>query len=133
VAGCPEPADATATDCVQIDPMPVDPMPVEPMPTEPPEPTEVVLHGAERILVVLMASDGSTDRYAVPGYRMTGDDGAVVEVPSVDDDSLLPTTTVAPPDDSTTTDGGPAIVNPTPAAPPTTPIPPVGEAGKPSR
>jgi hypothetical protein len=133
VAGCPEPADATATDCVQIDPMPVDPMPVEPMPTEPPEPTEVVLHGAERILVVLMASDGSTDRYAVPGYRMTGDDGAVVEVPSVDDDSLLPTTTVAPPDDSTTTGGGPAIVNPTPAAPPTTPIPPVGEAGKPSR
>jgi hypothetical protein len=63
-------------------------------PAVPAEPTEVVLHGAERILVVLMASDGSDHQYLVPGYRLTGADGAVVEVPSVDDESLLPTTTV---------------------------------------
>jgi hypothetical protein len=69
------------------------PVTIEPMPTEPsvpPEPQEVVLHGAERILMVVGASDGSDDAYLVPGYRFTGDDETVVDQIAVDDDSLLP-------------------------------------------
>jgi hypothetical protein len=98
----------------------------------PPTPTEVVLHHAERILVQLPASDGSSDWYLVPGYRMTGDDGATVQVPAVDDDSLLPTTTIDPADGS----GGSTVTTtpcellppdvPEHCSPPTTPIPPVG-------
>ncbi len=56
----------------------------------PAEPTEVVLHEAEEILVLVGAFDESGDSYLVPGYRMEGDDGHVVEVAAVDDDSLLP-------------------------------------------
>lgn len=61
----------------------------EPYPT-PTGPTRIVLHQAEEILILVPASDGSSDSYLVPGYRMTGDDGSTVDVPAVDDDSLLP-------------------------------------------
>ena len=63
------------------------------------EPQEVVLHEAERILVLIGANDGSGDAYLVPGYRMRGGDEWVVDVPAVDDESLLPTTPVDPADD----------------------------------
>ncbi len=68
--------------------------PCGPYPTEPMEPQEVVLHEAERILVLIGANDGSGDAYLVPGYRMRGGDEWVVDVPAVDDESLLPTTPV---------------------------------------
>jgi hypothetical protein len=73
--------------------------PCGPYPTEPVEPQEVVLHEAERILVLIGANDGSGDAYLVPGYRMRGDDEWVVDVPAVDDESLLPSTPVEPTDD----------------------------------
>lgn len=57
---------------------------------QPTEPTEIVLHEAERVLVLVYANDDSTDVYLVPGYRFRGDDEVVVDVPSVDDESLLP-------------------------------------------
>jgi hypothetical protein len=63
------------------------------------EPQEVVLHEAERILVLIGANDGSGDAYLVPGYRMRGGDEWVVDVPAVDDESLLPSTPVEPTDD----------------------------------
>jgi hypothetical protein len=65
-------------------------------PTEP-QPIEVVLHQAQRILVLIAASDDSGDTYLVPGYRMTGDDGQVVEVPSIDAEAILPTPTTTTP------------------------------------
>lgn len=74
--------------CVEPAPMP---MP-EPMPE--PEPMEVVLADAERILILLPALDESGDTYLVPGYRMSGEDGSMVDVPAVEDESLAPTTTV---------------------------------------
>lgn len=78
---------------------------------ESPAPVDVVLHGAERILTLTYANDGSTDAYLVPGYRFTGDDGVVVEVASVDDASLAP---VAPP---------------APTEPPVLPEPQPGDTG----
>jgi hypothetical protein len=65
-------------------------------PVAPSEPIEVVLHGAERILVLVSAADDSGDTYLVPGYRMTGDDGQVAEVPAIDDEAMLPTPTTTP-------------------------------------
>jgi hypothetical protein len=62
-------------------------------PTEPyvpPEPQTIVLHGAERILMLVPASDGSTDAYLVPGYRFTGDQETVIDQIAVDDASLVP-------------------------------------------
>jgi hypothetical protein len=66
-----------------------------------PRPIEVVLTGAERVLVLLSAIDGSAASYLVPGYRFTSDDGHVVDVPAVTDDLLAPPqtteTTALPP------------------------------------
>ncbi len=96
--GAPEPAIEPATDPAVDLPSPVID-PCGPYPTEPVEPQEVVLHEAERILVLIGANDGSGDAYLVPGYRMRGGDEWVVDVPAVDDESLLPTTPVEPTDD----------------------------------
>ena len=90
-------------------------------PPVPVEPVEVVLHEADEILVVVSAFDGTNDAYLVPGYRMTGDDGHVVEVAAVDDDSLLPEPDPvepqpAPADDPVTTVPG---AHSTPPAEPT--------------
>jgi hypothetical protein len=85
------------------------PMPSPECPPYPaPEPTEVVLTGAERVLVLLPATDGGGDVYLVPGYRFSNADGVMVDMPAVDDDSLAPTTTA--PD---TTDSS-AVTPPTP-------------------
>jgi hypothetical protein len=62
---------------------------VEPYPD--PEPVEVVLTGAERVLLLVPSVDGS-GTYLVPGYRLSADDGSVVEVVAVVDDSLAATT-----------------------------------------
>jgi hypothetical protein len=62
-----------------------------------PEPVEVVLHEAERVLVQLPSFDGTGDSYLLSGYRFTGDDGHIAEVAAVDDESLAPT----PPPDTT--------------------------------
>jgi hypothetical protein len=71
--------------------------PTDPQPVEPVQPIEVVLHRAERILVLVPATDDSGDTYLVPGYRMHGEEeGQVVEVPSIDDESILPTPTTDP-------------------------------------
>ncbi len=59
-----------------------------------PEPVEITLHDAERVLVWLPAQDGSADSYLLSGYRFSGDDGAIVEIAAVADESLAPTTTV---------------------------------------
>lgn len=71
------------SDCVVVDP---------PVPVPEPQPTEVVLTDAERVLVLLGAVDGTGDVYLVPGYRFSNADGAIVEVVAVADDSLAPTT-----------------------------------------
>lgn len=63
-----------------------------------PEPVEITLHDAERVLVWLPSLDGSTDSYLLSGYRFSGDDGAIVEIAAVADESLAPTTTVPEPD-----------------------------------
>src|SRR3546814_4632253 len=34
------------------------------------------------------ASDGSSDTYLVPGYRLTSDDGHLVDIPALPDDLL---------------------------------------------
>jgi hypothetical protein len=101
-----EAGEAVPTTVPGTDPALVDPYPCGP--PEPLEPTEVVLHEAERILVMIGANDGSGDLYLVPGYEMTGDHDWVVDVPSVDDESLLPTTPVKPSDtgDDVGTAGG---------------------------
>jgi hypothetical protein len=59
-------------------------------PAAPAGPTEVVLHEAERILVVVPAFDDTSEGYLVPGYRFRGDEIGWVDVVAVDDDSLLP-------------------------------------------
>jgi hypothetical protein len=78
------------TTTVVVDPAQPVPSP-ECEPYVPPEPVDVVLHQADRVLVLIAANDGSTDAYLVPGYRFHGDQDTVVDVPAVDDDSLLPT------------------------------------------
>jgi hypothetical protein len=93
--------DAPATaqvdeSCVPVDvPLPADGAdrdagPACSTPAEPTEPTEVVLHEAERILVLMPGFDLGGSSYLVPGYRLRGDDDAQVDVVAVDDDSLLP-------------------------------------------
>lgn len=59
-----------------------------------PEPVEITLHDAERVLMWMPSSDGSAESYLLSGYRLSGDDGAIVETAAVADDSLAPTTTV---------------------------------------
>jgi hypothetical protein len=76
---------------------------------EEPEPVEVVLHGAELVLVQLPSFDGSGDSYLLSGYRFTGDDGHIAEVAAVDDESLAPTTTVP---EATVPESEPAILEP---------------------
>jgi hypothetical protein len=143
-------AAAEAGDDPAVDPA-VDPgfapypgAPCEPGP--PAEPTEVVLHEAERILLLVPGFDEGQDSYLVPGYRFRSDEIGWVDVISVDDDSLLPppvTTATEPvplpePDPGTVEPGGTpgcAPVDPGPdgAVPdicldPDTPVePPVGE------
>jgi hypothetical protein len=73
-----------------------------------PEPVEIVLHDAERVLVLLPSVDDTGDSYLLPGYRFSGDDGAIVEIAAVADESLAPTTTV--PAIETTVPAPPAIV-----------------------
>jgi hypothetical protein len=91
-------------DAVTCEPVPclaeVPPPGVDPATTVPtcgpypePEPVEVVLHDAERVLVLMPSTDGSGDTYLIPGYRFSGDEGAVAEIAAVDDESLAPTTT----------------------------------------
>lgn len=78
---------ASTTLAAQVDPaVPVPECP----PYEPPEPIDVVLHQADRVLVLIAANDGSPASYLVPGYRFHGDHDTVVDVPAVDDQSLLP-------------------------------------------
>jgi hypothetical protein len=72
-------------------PLPMPTEPVEPLPA--PEPMEVVLTTAEPALVLLSASDGSSDLYLVPGYRFGNADGTQVEAAAVADEALAPTTT----------------------------------------
>lgn len=93
----PAPAvESSSVDTTLVDPTTTtytgsDPMPM-PQPEPPAEPAEVVLTDAERILVLLLADDGSSGAYLVPGYRLTSDDGHVAEVAAVTDESLSPTT-----------------------------------------
>jgi hypothetical protein len=95
---CPPDDGSLVPPCPSVPPS--DPNLSQPeTPPQPPTPIEVVLHRAERVLVLIGASDGSSDGYLVPGYRMTGDDGTVVDVASVDDEALLPTPTTVAPDD----------------------------------
>jgi hypothetical protein len=61
-----------------------------PMPVDLPEPIEVVLTGVEQNLMLLPASDGSTDGYLVPGYHFTSDDGAEVDQVAIAEDALAP-------------------------------------------
>jgi hypothetical protein len=95
---CPPDDGSLVPPCPSVPPS--DPNLSQPeTPPQPPTPIEVVLHRAERVLVLIGASDGSSDGYLGPGYRMTGDDGTVVDVASVDDEALLPTPTTVAPDD----------------------------------
>lgn len=59
------------------------------------EPLVVTLTRAERILTAAPATDGSTDTYLVPAYRLSSDDGHVVEVIALPDESVA---TPEPPD-----------------------------------
>ena len=72
-----------------------------------PEPIEIVLDDADRVLVLLPAVDDSGDSYLLSGYRFSGDDGAIAEIAAVADESLAPTTTV--PVLETTLPPGPAV------------------------
>jgi hypothetical protein len=88
-------ADDVAPTPAEADPTVPSDQPL--LPTEPyvpPEPQTIVLHGAERILLLVPASDGSTDAYLVPGYRFTGDEETVMDQIAVDDASLVPPTPV---------------------------------------
>jgi hypothetical protein len=87
--GQTDPTSGSATSAIA-------PACAEPVPMPEPEPIEMVLTGAERILVVLPAVDESGDSYLVPGYRFTGEDGSTVDVAAVTDGAMAPTTTVDP-------------------------------------
>jgi hypothetical protein len=101
------PSDDPAVSCPAEVPAPpatvpggtVEPMPLpEPYPMPEPEPVEITLTGAEIVLVVMPAADGSNDVYLLPGYRFTGEDGSIAEVAAVADESLLPTPSTTLPD-----------------------------------
>lgn len=87
-----------------------------------PAPLEVVLTGAERVLMLMPAIDGSAESYLVPGYRFTSDEGHVVDVPAVTDDLLAPPQTT------------PTAVSEPPTPPVTEPgcDTPVGDGSSPS-
>lgn len=69
----------------------------DPVPYPEPQPIEVILTGAERVLVLLPSFDGLGEIYLVPGYRFSADDGTtLVEVAAVSDASLATTTTTTP-------------------------------------
>ncbi|MFZ6004910.1 MAG: hypothetical protein ACOYXM_13365 [Actinomycetota bacterium] len=95
------PADAEgAPETTLASPICTEPIPY---PYPEPEPVEITLHEAEPVLIAMPAFDRGSEMYLVPGYRLSGDDGAVVEVIAVADDSLAPTTTV--PETTETTEG----------------------------
>jgi hypothetical protein len=85
------PGEKPAIAVAECPPLPMPTEPVEPLPA--PEPMEVVLTTAEPALVLLSASDGSSDLYLLPGYRLGNADGTQVEVAAVADEALAPTTT----------------------------------------
>jgi hypothetical protein len=108
------PDDGAATldvlDCVP----PIEPRP-EPGPIEEPAPFEVVLVDVEPALVLLGATDGTSDAYLVPAYRFTAEDGSTVDLPAVADEALAgpsepepsPTETTDAPPPPDTVDPGP--------------------------
>lgn len=125
VGGCAEQPDGSEACSFEDVGQPIDCVEPAPLPPEgddvattivsdcsypEPEPIEITLHDAERVLVWLPSFDGSADSYLLSGYRFSGDDGAVVEVAAIADESLAPTTTVPPtettipPDEPTTAD-----------------------------
>lgn len=67
-----------------------EPYPGPPETYEQPAPVEVVLTDAEPVLTMMPSTDGSNDLYLVPGYRFSGEEGALVEVAAIEDDSLAP-------------------------------------------
>jgi hypothetical protein len=82
-------AEAEARDGAALDPAVAPSTPVcEAAP--PTEPTEVVLHEAERILLLVPGFQEGDDSYLVPGYRFRSDETGWVDVIAVDDGSLLP-------------------------------------------
>lgn len=91
---CYEPVPPVEGDGVPETTLVPSPECTEPYPYPEPEPVEITLHEAESVLIAMPALDGGSEMYLVPGYRLSGDDGAVVEVIAVADDSLAPTTTV---------------------------------------
>lgn len=107
----PQPAPAPQPDG-SVSALAPDPGCLEPVPYEPPTPIEVVLTGAEQILAVHYAIDGSNDAYLVPAYRFSSADGHNPEVVAVADDSLAPTTTL-----TTTPSGSPVPEAPRKLAP----------------
>lgn len=94
-----EPAAPLTTTTLSADAPVGSPNPACPTidPYVPPEPIEIVLHEADRILVVAPAFDDSGDMYLVPGYRFRGDDAATVDAVAVDDESLAPAPTAPEP------------------------------------
>ena len=79
------------------------------VPQPDPAPLEITLVDAEPSLVLLGATDGSTDMYLVPGYRFTDENGGRVDLPAVADSALTtPSTT-----ETTATDPGDPPVTPT--------------------
>jgi hypothetical protein len=86
--GQPDDRPVTTTAIGVAPDAPQPPVTIEPYPA--PEPQTIVLHGAERILMLVPASNDSGDAYLVPGYRLTGDNDTIVEQIAVDDDSLVP-------------------------------------------
>lgn len=89
-------ATCAPAPCLSDGPPPgVDPATTVPTcgPYPEPEPVELVLRDAQLVLVLMPSIDGSGDAYLIPGYRFSGDDGAIVEIAAVDDESLAPTTT----------------------------------------
>ena len=76
-----------SVDCTPPHPTPGEPVP-GPVPSPEPQPLEVVLVDAEPSLILLPATDGSTDAYLVPAYRFTAEDGSTVDLPAITEDAL---------------------------------------------
>jgi hypothetical protein len=102
-------------------------VPTAPAPPAP-EPVEVELTDAERVLLAVPSWDGS-GTYLVPGYRFTTAEGPGPIVPAIEDDALTPpvdTATTEPPDSGSgsggdTGAGGGADGVPEPAVEPVPP------------